>query len=955
MASVSLLLSLLHWLFEMTDAFAERLAEHAPEVVDVYETIAEWKNGRYKLVYATVPEPLFPNFHDCDDNLLQRRKHYFNSMFLQVGCLCLLFGVILTLVRNKVRQHLDGNGSYREVANSESTEVVQQERRSTSLLQCLIGHKVVLMIIIYTHMAVQASVAYFCVVRNTMNDKMGVGYEFWFVFVGMHISGCFTELVLSVFRPGQLGLTAFPQKLVITALPFISEKVDTAKDVVLAAVAYSHGQAVCAALYMLVLVSSQTFFIFCKEVRAELVETYLPILTAPMKMKQSDDDDTKPWVERLITFVRNELQLLLLKQSTPARRIISLGEDLPQALLSVFLAVVSHASWFCLVSVAMGIVRLVLASPWAAKRIRQACLEGVHERRVLAVRSANKDLAVDLTVQLWEVDGENLEKAVHREDPFILRTLVSMIEDDAQLLKMEALTSADCGVLLLLATLGEQRESYIDRIKELRELIEGGTTPMHLAALIGCTSSLEKLKIVGADMTAKDQSGFTPMHFAVIWGHASAVDTLERLGADLSQTDKDGRTPLHGAAREGQEASIQALKEAGADVDARDFEGLAPLHFAAAFAHTNIISALKTLGADMTAKDKSGVTPMHFAVIWGQASAVDTLENFGITVETIDGETPMHRAARCGCTSAIGLLKKAGADINAKGLEGSTPLHRAASFGHAAVIPRLKRLGAEINAADEKGRSPMHEAAKGGHGKVIQQLKKAGADINQKDLEGLSPVHLAVALGHTTVVSTLKTVGADMAAQDKSGFTTMHFAVIWKHQSLVNTLKKIGVAELDSYPEIHGATPTHRAASAGCVSAIGLLKEFGADISAKDNVGYTAMHLAAKSRHLECIIKLKELGLSVNAKANAGETPLHFAASHSHGKAGRACIEKLKELGANLHARDMDGQTPLDYATPTTPFGFNNSKIKAMLGGSPPSSSASSTPRSSIYFSEPSE
>eukprot|EP00929_Paragymnodinium_shiwhaense_P099373 TRINITY_DN6100_c0_g1_i2.p1 TRINITY_DN6100_c0_g1~~TRINITY_DN6100_c0_g1_i2.p1 ORF type:complete len:1148 (-),score=195.91 TRINITY_DN6100_c0_g1_i2:258-3632(-) len=991
MASVSLLLSLLHWLFEMTDAFAERLAEHAPEVVDVYGTLADWKSGRYTLVYLTVPEPLFPNFHDCGDDLMQRRKHYFVSMFIQVGLLCLLLGVMLICARNKVRKHLDDKRSYRALANSESTE----ERRSINLVEFLINHPSILISIIYAHMAVQASVVYYCVVRNTMSDKMGVGYEFWFLFFGMHVSGCFTEVMLSILRPGHLDLKTFLQKFIITALPFISEKVDTAKDIVLAAVAYSHGQAVCAALYLLVLVGSQTYFAFSKTVKAELVETYLPILTSPVVHEKQQtqnvqggegdgkkEENEKSWWQKLYTFVRNELEAILLKQTTPARRIISIAEDLPQASLSIFLAFVSHASWFCLVAVAMSVVRLVLASQLVARPIRKCCVQSVHRRRVVSVRSLNKDLAVELTQQLWEVGAEDLEQASHPEDPLVLQMLASMIDEslsnaDEKSLDMASMTSPDspdCGVLLVLAALGAQRDNYIGRVKEFRELIAGGATPLHVAAQIGDTSCLAKLQMFGFDyVDAKDESGFTPICFAAIWGHTSSVSTLKGLGSRGNVENIVGQTRMHRAACCGCTSAIVILKKLGASLNEADDNDYTPMQVAAMAGFPACIATLKDFGVDLHQEDASGRNLIHIAAVHGKAECIAKLkEELLIDIHKTDrcGKTAMHHAASGGQASCIQALQKLGGIIDMHDKSGRSPILDAAAAGHNECVQALMGLGANVNFQDEHGRSSMyyavvssekdlikhlqnlgadatqtdtdgrtllHVAAQNGLEVSIMALEEAGADVDAQDVEGLAPIHLAAAFAHPNAINALKSVGADMTAKDKSGSTPMHFGVIWGHEITVDTLKEFGIA----VEKIAGETPMHRASCCGCTSAIGLLKTLGANMRASDTSGFTPMdfaviwghasmvdtleklgiyavrieggtplHRAARIGCTSAISHLKETGADAAARDNVGRSEVHVAADFGHA----GSIAKLKEFGADMDAKTLAGFTAMHYA-----------------------------------------
>jgi serine/threonine protein kinase len=107
-----------------------------------------------------------------------------------------------------------------------------------------------------------------------------------------------------------------------------------------------------------------------------------------------------------------------------------------------------------------------------------------------------------------------------------------------------------------------------------------------------------------------------------------------------------------------------------------------------------------------------------------------------------------------------------------------------------------------------------------------------------------------------------------------------------------------------------GFTSLHIAASAGHIEVVKLLIENGANVNAKDNVGWTPLYNAAIYGHIEVVKLLIEKGADVNAKANYGTTPLHEAAYHGHIEV----VRLLLEHGADPYIKTNDGKTAIDIA-----------------------------------------
>jgi hypothetical protein len=97
----------------------------------------------------------------------------------------------------------------------------------------------------------------------------------------------------------------------------------------------------------------------------------------------------------------------------------------------------------------------------------------------------------------------------------------------------------------------------------------------------------------------------------------------------------------------------------------------------------------------------------------------------------------------------------------------------------------------------------------------------------------------------------------------------------------------------------------------GYMADIMALVEQGADLHAKNSLGWTPLHCACSNGHAEVVKVLLEEGADLHAKTNFGDTPLHWACRSVHG-AEVAMV--LLDKGANVHVKDSDGWTPLHHA-----------------------------------------
>jgi glyoxylase-like metal-dependent hydrolase (beta-lactamase superfamily II) len=131
---------------------------------------------------------------------------------------------------------------------------------------------------------------------------------------------------------------------------------------------------------------------------------------------------------------------------------------------------------------------------------------------------------------------------------------------------------------------------------------EKGNTPLHLAASLGDSATVDVLIGNGADVNAKNKRGATPLFHAVGLGNVDVVSLLLEQGADVNAKTRSEWTPLHSAVAFGMRRIVAILIEHGADVNSTDEMDEAPLDIALSEDHHGIAEILIEHGAVVAPK-----------------------------------------------------------------------------------------------------------------------------------------------------------------------------------------------------------------------------------------------------------------------------------------------------------------------------------------------------------------
>ena len=304
------------------------------------------------------------------------------------------------------------------------------------------------------------------------------------------------------------------------------------------------------------------------------------------------------------------------------------------------------------------------------------------------------------------------------------------------------------------------------------------------------------------------------------------------------------------------------------------------------------------------------------------------------------GTTPLHGAARHSPYPAvIGVLVRAGADVNARDLRDNTPLHSAWDNPlsplseprlNRAAAEELKRLGADLLARNDHGEvadpagcehwaTPVFSRAADfmAYARCLEQ----GADPSALDYYGNTVLHHAAAQSDPATIVLLLTAGAGTGTRNGAGAMPLHLAAKHEQPELLAALLDAG-AEIDARDD-EGNAPLHMAAGNGTAAVVDALLRAGADIDALNAGGVTPLVLAIESSsprqrgNTTVADALLTAGAAVNISAagsRPGSTPLVASLGGGPSDAARQFTLRLLELGADPNVRGDLGWGPLYLA-----------------------------------------
>ncbi len=168
--------------------------------------------------------------------------------------------------------------------------------------------------------------------------------------------------------------------------------------------------------------------------------------------------------------------------------------------------------------------------------------------------------------------------------------------------------------------------------------------------------------------------------------------------------------------------------------------------------------------------------------------AVDLL---GPALKNVGDNPPLLIALNEYTTDAeekIGILLRAGVDINQKFASGDTALHVACRAGKKEIVAFLLQQGADCRIMNSQGETALAAAINAGHQNLAEYLIESGIDIDSINRHGDSVLHLACEKGDARLASLLLQRGSDPHLENNDFKTPVSLAIQAGHFDVADVL-----------------------------------------------------------------------------------------------------------------------------------------------------------------------
>ena len=437
-----------------------------------------------------------------------------------------------------------------------------------------------------------------------------------------------------------------------------------------------------------------------------------------------------------------------------------------------------------------------------------------------------------------------------------------------------------------------------------------GVTPLALAAESGEPAVVGALLAAGADPNTATPAGETVLMVAARTGRVPVLDQLLAAGATVDATESwRGQTALMWAAAENNADAIARLLAAGAGVEARSSSGLTPLLFAVREGQLEASRALLAGGADVNAgvNNTTASTGSYTPAATGHTSPLALAiinAHYELAAELLDaGADPNAYDARGSLLHTLAWIRRPGSGRPPAQTGNLDSLDLARRLLAQGADPNVRIFWQEIpfevdlgivkpppnisvgrNFISFVGATPFYLAAKHADLDLMKLLVDYGADPLTPTGQGVTPLMAAAGLGfwdgespgplngtpdrvRLEAVKMTLALGNDLHAVTDFGDTELEgdgVDLLLRHP--------LNLLELDAQRDRGdmrwgGCTALHGAAMMGSNLIVQYLIDQGADINARNTIGWTPRMVAegvfvanTEKAWPETVALLRELG-----------------------------------------------------------------------------------------------
>ncbi|XP_026800459.2 CARD- and ANK-domain containing inflammasome adapter protein [Pangasianodon hypophthalmus] len=339
-------------------------------------------------------------------------------------------------------------------------------------------------------------------------------------------------------------------------------------------------------------------------------------------------------------------------------------------------------------------------------------------------------------------------------------------------------------------------------------------------------------------------------------------------------------------------------------------------------------------GININDRNVSSGTLLHLAAEHGQVPVINFLLCQGAKLDLRDGlgRTALHKASEMGHTAAVVALVRAGADIYATDQASKTPQHLAAQNGHENAV---RMLVVEERRSFKNQTTFLHMAAVDDDSVLAEILLRNGASVDTRDGQRKTALFHAISRGNEKTAAVLLQAGA----QVDSGIIEAAFEL---NRKPVLSLLLRNIKTAMSRNEVKSIL--FKAVQRNLDGIVAALIDSGADVNARNDLGYTplllaielsnlevfkvlisnkaqldkrlpnqmsALHLAIQSGSMPITELLLDMGMDPNIIGPKERMPLHLSALHNQ----PALMALLLHKGAQINAVTQDGLTALHLAS----------------------------------------